>query len=177
MTSERRTLTMTRVFRAPRELVFAAWTEADRFARWFGPKTFVVTGCTIDARPGGEIRFCMGPEGSGYWHAGEFREVVAPERLVFSLRFVDEGGDPVPHPHFPGWPVAAEFVQTVTFAERDGATEVTLRQVITPPDAAAHPVFDIERPMAQQGWLESFERLDGLLDRRVDFEAPRSTHG
>lgn len=154
---------LTRVFDAPRELVFEAWTRAEHFARWFGPNDFVMPECEIDARPGGVIRFRMGHEGEAYWHAGVFREVTVPERLVFTLRFVDEAGEPVPHPTLSDWPVEAEFITTVTFAERDGGTEMVLRQVIAPADAAERAVFDVERPLARQGWIESFERLDAVL--------------
>lgn len=158
-----RELVLARRFEAPRELVFAAWTQAEHFARWFGPRGFSISSCSMDARPGGAIRFSMGPEGGEYWHAGRFLEVVEPERVVFTLRFVDEASTPVPHPRFPGWPVDAEFVTTVTFAERDGGTEVTVHQVVVPAEAAAHEVFDVERPQARAGWFESFERLDELL--------------
>lgn len=158
-----REFVLTRVFTAPRELVFAAWTKAEHFARWFGPRGFGIPACAMDAWPGGAIRFCMGAPGAEYWHEGVFREVVEPERIVFTLRFTDGRGNPVPHPNFPGWPLEAEFHQTVTFAERGGATEVTVRQVIVPPEAAAHEAFEIERPLARQGWSQSFERLDELL--------------
>lgn len=160
-------LVLTRRIAAPRSRVFEAWTDAEQFARWFGPAEYRTTDCTIDARPGGTIRFRMGPEeGPGYWHAGAFRDVVAPERIAFTLRFVDENGAPVPHPTLPEWPLETEFLQAVTLTQQRETTEMTLRQVVLPAEAARHPVFDIERPLARQGWAETLDRLDALLEGR-----------
>jgi uncharacterized protein YndB with AHSA1/START domain len=78
-------VTMTRVFSAPREEVFAAWTQAKHLARWFGPTGFTVPSCEVDPRPGGLFRLCMrSPHGKDYWVRGVYREVVAPERLVIT---------------------------------------------------------------------------------------------
>jgi len=76
-----RIVVITRVFNAPRSRVFAAWTEAEHLARWFGPKRFTVPSCETDPRPGGAFRVCMrSPEGRDFWVRGVFRQFVAPER-------------------------------------------------------------------------------------------------
>ena len=72
-------LIITRVFDAPRELVFKAWTEPEHFVRWWGPKGYTTPSCTIDLRPGGVMHHCMrSPEGREVWTKGVFREIVVP---------------------------------------------------------------------------------------------------
>jgi uncharacterized protein YndB with AHSA1/START domain len=84
---------ITREFDAPRELVFKAWTDAKYLAQWWGPRGFTNPVCEWDARPGKAIRVVMrAPNGTDYPMAGEFREVVAPERLVFTSGALDEKG-------------------------------------------------------------------------------------
>lgn len=146
-------LILRRSFEAPREVVFAAWTEPERLVRWWGPRGFTTPFCTVDLRPGGLFRFCMkSPEGREYWGQGLYREVVAPERLVWIDSFTDAEGNVVQPSHYglsaehPG-----ETLVTVTFAERDGKTEVTLRHAI--------PRSMPERSGTEQGWTEMFERL------------------
>lgn len=146
-------LILRRSFEAPRELVFAAWTEPERLVRWWGPRGYTTPFCTVDLRPGGIFRFCMkSPEGREFWGRGVYGEVVAPERLVWIDSFTDAGGNVVQPSHYglsaehPG-----EMLVTVTFTENDGKTEVTLRHAI--------PRSVPERSGAEQGWTEMFDRL------------------
>jgi uncharacterized protein YndB with AHSA1/START domain len=95
-----RTLVVTRVFDAPRELVFKAWTDPKQVAQWFPPKDFTAPVCEVDPRPGGVFRIVMkGPEGEPF-NGGEFpgegvfTEIVANERLAFT--FAGEGDVPPP---------------------------------------------------------------------------------
>jgi len=93
-----RELVITRIFDAPRHLVFQAWTEPGRVARWWGPQGFVTTYSDMDIRPGGTFRVCMrSPEGAEHWKQGVYREVVKPERLVFTFAWEDAEGKPI-HP-------------------------------------------------------------------------------
>lgn len=147
-------IVITRILDAPRELVFKAWTEPERFVRWWGPNGFTTPHCTIDLRPGGAIHFCMRtPEGQDFWFKGVFREVVEPSLLVFTDSFSDEEGNVVEPPRYG---MSADFptetLVTVRFEEHEGGkTKLTLRQTI--------PESVVERPGAQQGWSESFDRL------------------
>src|SRR5712692_7136395 len=101
-----RELVITRVFDAPRSLVFKAWTEPDRAVRWWGPQGFTTISCEMDVRPGGAWRICMrSPNGSDEWQQGVYREIVEPERLVFTYAFEDASGKP-----------GHETLVTVTFA-------------------------------------------------------------
>lgn len=146
-------LVITRIFDAPRELVFKAWTDPEHFVRWWGPKGFTTPYCTIDLRPGGVIHFCMrSPEGQDFWCAGVYREITPPERIVCTSFFADQEGHPVPPTHYgmsADWP--AETLMTVTFDEHEGKTKLTLRQVGVP--------VSPESEGAVAGWNESFDRL------------------
>ena len=143
-----REITMTRVFDAPRELVYQAHTDAKHIAQWWGPRRLTTTIDALDVSPGGAWRFVQhDPEGNEYAFRGEFREVVPPERLVFTFEF--EG--------MPGHILQ----QTITFEEHDGKTTVF---------STAH--FDsvedrngmLESGM-ESGATESWDRLVELLDR------------
>src|SRR5262249_7142388 len=112
---------LTRVLDAPRELVFKAWTEAERLAHWWGPKGFAVRVCRLDLRPGGVFLYSMrSPDGRDMWGKWVFREIVPPERLVFVVSFSDEEGGVTRHPFAPDWPL--EVLSTLTLTEQDGRT-------------------------------------------------------
>jgi uncharacterized protein YndB with AHSA1/START domain len=129
------TLTITRVFDAPRSLVFQAWTEPERVKRWWGPESFTTPVCEIDLRPGGVFRTCMhAPEGRDFWSQGIYREIVEPERIVCTDSFADEQGNLV-SPEYYGmsseWP--AEALITVAFTEHAGKTRLILQHSPLPP--------------------------------------------
>jgi len=145
-------LVITRVFDAPRALVWRAWTEPEHFKKWWGPKNFSAPVAKIDLRVGGALLWCMrGPAGQDFWTTGVYREIVPIERLVYTDSRADEKGNRVPASQLglPGdWP--AEAVVTVTFEEQGGGTKLTLRQVGIP---ASHS------EMVRAGWNESFDKL------------------
>jgi len=140
-----RTLVITRVFDAPRELVFKAWTEPERVMHWLGPKDFTALEFEMDRRPGGawhaRMRSSVGVEHS---NRGIVREVVEPERLVFTFAWDDEHGRP-----------GREMLITITFAKHDGGTEMTFSQ----------SVFESaeDRDGHRGGWSESFDKLAKYL--------------
>lgn len=144
----KREVLLTRTLDAPRELVFRAWTEPDMMARWWGPHHFTNPVCRLDARPGGEIHILMrGPDGSDYPMTGTFREVSPPERLVFMAAALDAEGKPL-----------LESLTTVTFAEQDGKTVLTVQaSAVGLAPVAAHMLEGM-----QAGWTQSLERLDAL---------------
>jgi uncharacterized protein YndB with AHSA1/START domain len=144
-TVEERELVITRIFDAPRHLVFQAWTEPDRLVRWWGPRGFSTPLCEIDARPGGAFRMGMrSPEGTDHRLRGVFREIVPPERLVCTWAWEDEQGAP-----------GHETLLTVTFVEHDGKTRLTLRQAIFESVAA--------RDAHEGGWASSLDCLAEYL--------------
>jgi uncharacterized protein YndB with AHSA1/START domain len=153
-------LNFSRIVDAPRDVLFNIWTDAEHFARWFGPRDVVLPFCRIDPRPGGTLHFChrLG-DGTEVWIKGVYREFVAPERLVFALSFVDASGHAAAPPMIPDWPHATVIVTTVTFAALDGKTHLTIRQVLEPAEAAAKEPVRRERQGARAGWMETLDRL------------------
>jgi uncharacterized protein YndB with AHSA1/START domain len=140
-------LVITRVFDAPPALVFKAWTEPERLAQWWGPKGFQATSRTVDARPGGAWRIGMrSPEGKDHWARGVYREVVDPERLVFTFAWEEPEGRP-----------GREMLVTLTFAEERGRTRLTFHQ------APFETVKD--RDEHREGWSESLDRLAKYLTK------------
>ncbi|MEV4294325.1 SRPBCC family protein [Microbispora rosea] len=135
--------TITRVLDAPREAVFAAWTEPERFSAWFGPRGFTtpVSLITIDLRPGGEWSACLvSPEGAKAPLSGVYREITAPERLVFTT------GDP------DNQEGAVASVATVTLTDIGGRTEMRFTQ-------EGYNTDEAHAEAAKAGWLQFFDRL------------------
>jgi len=147
---ERQDLVVTRVFDAPRELVWKAWTEAEHFSKWFSPYGFTIPECDLDPRPGGVLRIVMrGPGGSEHRMHAVFDEVVEPERLVFSSTLDGADGAPMLVIH-----------DTVTFDEQPGnRTLLTMRRhIVMATGEAAGPLAGME-----MGTRQTFERLAELL--------------
>jgi uncharacterized protein YndB with AHSA1/START domain len=136
-----RELVITRVFDAPRDLVFKAWTDARQAKNWWGPRDYPATHLEMDVRPGGAWRGRLRSTASGeeLGLGGVFREVAPPERVVFTFAWEEEGER------------GLETLVTVTFAEQDGKTQMTFRQT---------PFQSIEeRDGHRGGWSSSFDRL------------------
>jgi uncharacterized protein YndB with AHSA1/START domain len=115
-----RELVITRIFDAPRSLVFKAWTAPEHLMRWWGPHGFRVLSCEIDLRVGGAWRLSMrSPAGVVDRQQGVFREIVEPERLVFTYAFEDESGH-----------AGHQTIVTVSFAEVGSKTRLTVHQAL-----------------------------------------------
>jgi uncharacterized protein YndB with AHSA1/START domain len=143
-----REFTMTRVFDAPRELVFAAHIDPQHVPNWWGQRNSTTIVDVLDARPGGAWRFVQrDPEGNEYAFRGEFREVVPPERLVYTFEF--EG--------MPGHIV----VDTITFEEHVGKTTILATSLF---NSVEDRDGMLESGM-ESGATESWDRLAELLDR------------
>jgi uncharacterized protein YndB with AHSA1/START domain len=141
-----RVLGITRIFDAPRHLVFKAWTEPGHLVHWWGPRGFTSTILVNDVRPGGTYRVHMrGPEGDDHWSQGVYREVVEPERLVMAGAWTDADGKPT----------SPETLLTVTFEEQQGKTKLTLHQAVF----ESVTVRDEHRG----GWTSSLDRLADYL--------------
>jgi uncharacterized protein YndB with AHSA1/START domain len=128
-----RELIITRIFDAPRSLVFKAWTDPEHLVKWYGPRDFTATVIHADVRTGGTYDFHMrGPNYDDHWK-GVYREVVPPERLVFT------------------WPAGPNSLVTVTFEDEGGKTKLTLH----------HGIFEsvAQRDEHNRGWSSTMDRL------------------
>ena len=140
-----RELTMRRTFEAPRALVFRAWTEPGHLAKWSCPRGFTMIENRGELRVGGAFFAWMrSPQGEDHRMCGVYREIVPPERLVFTHAWLDDRGAPGP-----------ETLVTVTLAERNGRTEMTFHQGNFESVAS--------RDGHEQGWNSCFELLAELL--------------
>jgi uncharacterized protein YndB with AHSA1/START domain len=148
-------LTLTRVFEAPRELVFKAWTDPAMLAQWWGPRGVTNPECEVDARVGGKIRVVMlagkelGALGGQRWPMqGEFQEFDAPTKIVFTNQAVDEDGH-----------VLIDGLTMVTFVEQDGKTTMTLHTKAKGMVPQSAQMLEGMR----EGWAQSIEKLAELL--------------
>lgn len=140
-----RVLELTRVFAAPRSLVWQVWTEPRHLRQWTAPDDLALTFCEIDLRPGGVGRCCMrAPDGTEHWLTEIYNEVVENERLVSSHAWDDAEGKPGP-----------ATVLTVTFEDVDGGTRVTMLQ--TGFDSRA------SRNGHEEGWTSCFDKFAALV--------------
>ncbi|MGO9607663.1 MAG: SRPBCC domain-containing protein [Candidatus Binataceae bacterium] len=136
-----RVVVITRVFDAPRSLVFKAWTQPDHLKRWWGPRGHTTVSARMDLRAGGPWRIGMrAPDGTYEWQQGVFREIVEQERLVFTYAFEDAAGKP-----------GHETIVTVTFADEGGKTRLTVHQAVFETVAVHNDHV--------RGWGEALDRL------------------
>jgi uncharacterized protein YndB with AHSA1/START domain len=153
-----RAFVITRVFDAPRDLVFKAWTEAERLMHWWGPKGFTWASGTLDLRPGGMFHYCMrSPNGQEMWGKFVYREIVAPERIVFVNSFSDKSGATVRAPFKADWPL--EVLNTLTLSEYDGRTTLRLQGAPVNATEAERRAFAAWHPSMQQGFTGTFDQL------------------
>lgn len=157
-------LANTRVFDAPRELVFKVWTESKHFANWWGPKGFSLEVTKMEARPGGMFLGCQtSPDGSHVmWGKFAYQEVVAPEKVVFIQSFSDEQGNTIRASFNAGWPL--EIMNIITLEENEGKTTLTLKGGPLNASAEEQAAYEGMAPMLQQG-------LEGTFDQLADYLA------
>ena len=142
----------TRVFDAPRELVWKAWTEPEHIGKWWGPDGFTTTTHKMEVKAGGVWRFVMhGPDGRDYQNKITYLEVIEPERLAYK-----HGGDKEVEP--------VNFQVTVTFTEQAGKTRVEMRMVF--PSVKARD-YVIETYGAVEGLNQTLARLEEYLAKEV----------
>ena len=142
-----REVLMTRVFDAPRKLVFDALTKPELLKRWFGPHGWTLTECEVDLRVGGAWRFFShGPDGRSMGMRGVYREIVPSERLQYTEAFDD-------------FAQHSEAIVTTTLEERDGKT--TLTNLILSPSRDVRDA--VIRSGMEHGAAETYDRLADVL--------------
>ncbi|MGI8496784.1 MAG: SRPBCC family protein [Gemmatimonadaceae bacterium] len=156
-----REFVLTRLFNAPRELVFRAWTDPKQLGKWWGPNNFTNPVCELDLRPGGAWRIVMrSPDGVEYPLKGVYREIVEPERLVFTDNWEEHPAEFHQLLRQNGADQSIqEAINTVTFDDQNGRTLLTLRTLFE-----SAPLRDAMVKMGMtQGWTESFDRLTAVF--------------
>jgi uncharacterized protein YndB with AHSA1/START domain len=149
MSTADREIVISRVVQAPRELVWQAWTDPEHVKHWWGPNGFTTTIEKMEVRPGGVWKHVMhGPDGTDYPNYGVFKEVVKPERIVFSL-----GG------HMEDSPESL-IDASWTFEALGNTTRVTIRMVF--PTAAARDTV-VKEHNAIEGGKQTLSRFDAYL--------------
>src|SRR6266849_2537290 len=140
-----REVTLTRVFDAPRHLVFEAFFNPELLKRWFGPRGWTLSVCEVDFKVGGKWRYILrGPDGKEIGMSGVYREIKAPERTVHSERFDD----------YPG-----ESQVTSTWVEHDGKTTLTATVL-----AESKEIRDaVIKSGMEHGAAETYDKLAELL--------------
>jgi len=157
-----RDFVITRVFDAPRALVWQAFTDPERMRHWWGPKGFTVIVSKMDLRPGGTYHYGMkAPDGSPIWGKFVFREIVAPERMTFITSFSDEAGGTTRHPLHSAWPL--EVLSTFTFEDEGGKTRFTVRWAPYNATDEERKTFDTSRDGMRQGWGGTLDQLAAYL--------------
>ncbi len=146
-------LVITRIFDAPRELVWRAWTDPEHAMRWWGPKNFTAPVCKIDLRVGGKYLFCMrSSDGKDFWSTGVYREIVPLKKIVCSDSFSDAKGNIVSASVYGmGNDIPLEMEITVVLEDYQGKTRMTLTHVGLPEGKM--------KDMTSAGWNEFFDKL------------------
>ena len=146
-------IVINRVFDLPISKVWQAWTDAETFKKWWGPKDFTCPSSKMEAKVGGKYLSCMrGPDGKEYWSTGVVKEFIPERKLVVTDSFSDEKGNIKPASDYgmPGdWP--KELLLTVYLEEADGATKMKIRHQGVPEEM---------REDCIKGWNESFDKLE-----------------
>lgn len=158
---------LSRTFKAPRDLVWKAWTERERLMQWFGPKGSSMPTAKMDFRPGGVFHYSMRNCAPGHgetllWGKWIFREIKMPERIVLIHHFSDENGGVTRHPFHPSWPL--QMLSTTTFLESHGETTVTVQWAPLDATAEERQTFDRGRDGMLMGWSGTFDQLEAYLN-------------
>ena len=143
-----REIAMTRVFDAPRHLVFEAWTKPELLKRWlYGPPDWSLAVCDMDLRPGGALRWVWcGPDGTEMGLSGVYREIVPPERIVHTELFDED------------W-TGGETLATIDFVEQDGKTTVTMTVLYSSREARDGAL----KSGMEHGMAAGYDRLAEML--------------
>lgn len=151
---DERVLILERVFDAPRKMVFEAWSDCEHLKHWWGPRGWTLPVCKMDFRPGGTWHYCMrGPDGEESWGLSVYREIVAPEQLIYTDSFSDEEGNTVDD--------MPSMLITVEFAEHEAdRTKITSRTQF----ASIEELESVVEMGAIEGMNQTLDRLETYLE-------------
>jgi uncharacterized protein YndB with AHSA1/START domain len=151
-------MVITRIFDAPRELVWKAWTDPKYVMQWWGPKGFTSPACEIDFRVGGKFIFCMKtPDGQVGWNAGEYHEIVLHEKIVSSMYFSDSKGNKVePEAYGIEHEAIDDAYDVITFEDLgNGQTKLTF--------IGSEPMESAKESGQLEGWAEQLDKVAAVL--------------
>ena len=154
---------ISRVFDAPRDLVWKAWTEPERLLKWWGPRDFEILSAKVDLRVGGIFLYHLrSPDGLEIWGKFAYREISPPKKLVYINSFSDPAGGTTRAPFFDGkWPL--EILSTVTLAAEGKKTKVTINWLPYSATEIERKTFEEAASSMQQGWSGTLENLTDYL--------------
>jgi uncharacterized protein YndB with AHSA1/START domain len=154
MVSEVERMTVTRIFDAPRELVWKAWTDPKYVIEWWGPKGFTSPVCKMDLRVGGKFLICMRtPDGHEFWNGGEYHEIVPYEKIVSSMYFSDAEGNKIDPATLGIEHEAIEDAFDVTLFEDLGNGQTKLTFIGNEPAESAKESGQME------GWIQILDKV------------------
>lgn len=155
-------LVISRVFAAPRELVWRVLTEAAHLRHWFGPRGWRMRTMSLDLRPGGIFHYALRTRGGEeIWGIIVYREIVPPQRLVYVNSFADQRGNIVRAPFNANWPL--QVLNTWTLAEEDGRTTFTVHAIPYNATEAERSAFLDAFSSVRAGWTGTFDVLADYL--------------
>ena len=158
-------INVTHTFNANRELVFKALTESEHLKNWWGPKGWTFEVSISEFRPGGVFHYSQKPaDGNAMWVKFVYRELIGPEKIVYSSFFTDEEGNIVRAPFHETWPI--EILNTITLSEYEGKTTVTMTMVPVSPTEEEIRTLEDSKEMVQEGHSGTFDQLDDYLAKR-----------
>ena len=156
--NEKERMVITRVFDAPRALVWEAWTNPKYVMQWWGPKGFTAPVCKIDFRVGGKFLCCMrSPDGQEGWNGGEYHEIVPHEKIVYSLYFADAQGNKVDPAQYGIEHEAVEDARDVVIFEDFGNGQTKLTMI------GNETMEDAKNSGQLEGWNETFEKVAAVI--------------
>jgi uncharacterized protein YndB with AHSA1/START domain len=151
-------MVITRVFDAPRELVWKAWTEPKYVMQWWGPKGFTAPVCNMDFRVGGKSVCCMkAPDGQEFWNAIEYHEIVPQEKIVSSMYFADSKGNRVEAEAYGIEHEAIDGAYDVTLFEDLGNGKTKLTHIGNEPMESAKNSGQLE------GWNQILDKVAAVI--------------
>ncbi|MBI3675159.1 MAG: SRPBCC domain-containing protein [Proteobacteria bacterium] len=160
--AEKPVFTITRIFDAPRAVVWKVHSDVAYLSKWWGPKGFTWLKGTLDFKPGGTFHYGMrGPTGQEMWGKFNYRQIVPQEKIIFINSFSDAAGNTTRAPFAEDWPL--EVLNTVIFTERNGKTMLAMSGTPINATKAELARFEAMKPSMNQGFSGTFEQLDAYL--------------
>ncbi|MFD0050216.1 SRPBCC domain-containing protein [Actinomycetes bacterium NPDC127524] len=155
-----------RTFNVPRDLVFKAFTEAGHLVQWWGPKGWKLEITKSEFKAGGVFHYSQtSSEGHKMWGKFVYKEISAPDKLVYTNSFSDEDGNTLRAPFNANWPL--EILNTLTFTESESGETTTLTMIGEPvtPTEEEIKTFEASKGMVQQGFSGTFHQLTEYLSK------------